>query len=161
MFCDGLVQGTDPSLPVRSAVRPQCAAPHRRPDVEVLRVLLRVGHVYGKVCQWDLVGDLEAALTQGAAGVLGVDEAIVAEDEVALVHGVPADFQDLSLPDELAVGLDKAVASQPTLQREESLEVVLKKTPNNTFINIYWPFRYFIVSFGLCSAEASIHYETD
>ena len=59
-------------------------------------------------------------------GVLGVDEAVGAEDEVAGVDVGAADLLDLALPHQLAVGLDQVRLAQAGLEVEELLEVVLR-----------------------------------
>ena len=62
-----------------------------------------------------------------AAGVLGIDEAVIAEYEISLIHGVSTYFLDLALLDQFTVGLNKISSPQTILQQQKSFEVILQR----------------------------------
>lgn len=85
--------------------------------------------------QWTRLRDLTlslvlrletGAVSDKGARVLGVNEDVGAEDEEALINAGSAQLLNLAKLDQFSVVLDQLSLSQPCLELQELLEVVLK-----------------------------------
>ena len=111
------------------------AAPDVAGDAELVLVVLGGGDLDLELVERDGVANLQSGvLARPAALVAAVEETVAEESEVSAGDAFPVDLLEFSLLQEVPPGSDELPVTQPALQLQHRLELVLR----NININFYF-----------------------